>query len=72
VGTSGSGKTTLLKLLLRFYAPQEGSIRLVASTPTHTTHRLSGHRLQGSEPTSAYGLPLERISHSAWRQQARR
>ncbi len=28
VGTSGSGKTTLLKLLLHFYAPQEGSVRL--------------------------------------------
>ena len=26
VGTSGSGKTTLLKLLLKFYAPTEGSI----------------------------------------------
>lgn len=28
VGVSGSGKTTLLKLLLKFYAPTEGSIRL--------------------------------------------
>ncbi|MDX1913490.1 MAG: cysteine peptidase family C39 domain-containing protein, partial [Saprospiraceae bacterium] len=28
VGTSGSGKTTLLKLLLNFYHPQEGSVRL--------------------------------------------
>ena len=28
VGTSGSGKTTLLKLLLNFYAPSEGVIRL--------------------------------------------
>ncbi len=28
VGTSGSGKTTLLKLLLHFYTPQEGSVRL--------------------------------------------
>jgi ATP-binding cassette subfamily B protein len=28
VGTSGSGKTTLLKLLLNFYTPQEGSVRL--------------------------------------------
>jgi ATP-binding cassette subfamily B protein len=26
VGTSGSGKTTLIKLLLKFYAPQEGEI----------------------------------------------
>ncbi len=28
VGTSGSGKTTLLKLLLNFYQPNEGSIRI--------------------------------------------
>jgi ATP-binding cassette subfamily B protein len=28
VGTSGSGKTTLVKLLLNFYQPTEGSIRL--------------------------------------------
>lgn len=28
VGSSGSGKTTLLKLLLRFYLPTEGDIRL--------------------------------------------
>jgi ATP-binding cassette subfamily B protein len=28
VGTSGSGKTTLLKLLLNFYQPAEGTIRL--------------------------------------------
>lgn len=28
VGTSGSGKTTLLKLLLKFYDPEQGTIRL--------------------------------------------
>lgn len=28
VGTSGSGKTTLMKLLLKFYEPSEGEIRL--------------------------------------------
>ncbi len=28
VGTSGSGKTTILKLLLNFYRPMEGAIRL--------------------------------------------
>lgn len=28
VGTSGSGKTTLVKLLLKFYEPQNGSIKL--------------------------------------------
>jgi len=28
VGTSGSGKTTLLKLLLKFYTPEDGSIKV--------------------------------------------
>ena len=28
VGTSGSGKTTLLKLLLNFYSPTEGTVRI--------------------------------------------
>jgi ATP-binding cassette subfamily B protein len=30
VGTSGSGKTTMLKLLLKFYEPQKGEIRVGA------------------------------------------
>lgn len=42
VGTSGSGKTTLLKLLLHFYPPTEGSIRvgdLNLNNLNHTTWR---------------------------------
>lgn len=31
IGASGSGKTTLLKLLLQFYSPEKGSIRLGGS-----------------------------------------
>lgn len=32
VGTSGSGKTTLLKLLLKYYSPQTGKIKLLSES----------------------------------------
>ncbi len=38
VGTSGSGKTTLLKMLLKFYAPSEGEIRLGQSNLADVDH----------------------------------
>ena len=38
VGTSGSGKTTLLKLLLRFYEPTAGEIRLGEAALRHVSH----------------------------------
>lgn len=34
VGTSGSGKTTLIKILLGFYMPTEGSVK-IGHTPAH-------------------------------------
>lgn len=37
VGTSGSGKTTMLKLLLQFYPPSKGEIK-VGGTPLETIH----------------------------------
>jgi len=39
VGTSGSGKTTILKLLLRFYTPQKGEIKVGPSNLEHISHR---------------------------------
>lgn len=39
VGTSGSGKTTLLKLLLRFYEPTQGQIRVGDTALTQLSHK---------------------------------
>lgn len=40
VGMSGSGKTTLLKLLLKFYEPTAGELRLGDTSLTNISHRL--------------------------------
>ncbi len=40
VGMSGSGKTTLLKLLLKFYEPTVGEVRLGESNLQHINHSL--------------------------------
>ncbi len=40
VGTSGSGKTPLLKLLLKFYNPQSGEIRLGNVSLENISHKL--------------------------------
>lgn len=40
VGTSGSGKTTMLKLLLNFYDPVSGEIRLGDMSLSHISNRL--------------------------------
>jgi ATP-binding cassette, subfamily B, bacterial len=39
VGTSGSGKTTLLKLLLKFYAPQKGNVRIGGNDIENLSHK---------------------------------
>lgn len=40
VGTSGSGKTTLLKLLLKFYEPQRGEIKLGNTALQNISHKV--------------------------------
>jgi ATP-binding cassette, subfamily B, bacterial len=40
VGVSGSGKTTLLKLLLKFYEPQKGEIRVDNTMLNNISHRV--------------------------------
>ncbi len=39
VGVSGSGKTTLLKLLLKFYEPQKGEIKLNTTALSNVSHK---------------------------------
>lgn len=39
VGTSGSGKTTLMKLLLKFYDPDEGIIKLGSTDVKHVSQK---------------------------------
>lgn len=58
VGMSGSGKTTLLKLLLRFYEPATGEIRL-GEVPLSRVFSGSG----------LGGVNLKSISHAVWRNQ---
>jgi len=40
VGSSGSGKTTLMKLLLKFYTPTEGTIRIGDINLENLSHKL--------------------------------
>jgi ATP-binding cassette subfamily B protein len=40
VGVSGSGKTTLLKLLLKFYEPQKGEIKLSSTLLSNISHKI--------------------------------
>lgn len=49
VGTSGSGKTTLLKLLLRFYEPTKGEIRLGCTPLGETALRNVSHSFWRSQ-----------------------
>lgn len=53
VGSSGSGKTTLMKLLLKFYEPEKGSIKLIPKE--HSNNSFSAK------------TDLSNISQKSWR-----
>ena len=65
VGPSGAGKTTVLQLLLRFYDPQSGSVRIdgvdiAKADPEAVRERLS---LVPQEPTVFSGSVFENIRY---------
>ncbi|MDR7038189.1 MULTISPECIES: ABC transporter transmembrane domain-containing protein [Methylobacterium] len=65
VGPSGAGKTTIFQLLLRFYDPQSGSVRIdgvdiAKADPDAVRERLS---LVPQEPTVFSGSVLENIRY---------
>lgn len=53
VGSSGSGKTTLLKLLLQFYPPEKGEIKLGA-VPLQTLHPTTWRQSCGTVMQEGY------------------
>ena len=83
IGPTGSGKSTVLQLLMRFYDPDEGDIRIdgrpVASIPPEELYSLFGVALQNDflmadsiRENIDYGraLPLEALRHAARAAQA--
>ncbi|EYF04283.1 ABC transporter ATP-binding protein [Chondromyces apiculatus] len=67
VGSTGSGKSTLVKLLLRFYTPQSGVIRLdghdIASLDLQDLRRAIGYVAQ--EPFLTDGTIADNIAYGA-------
>lgn len=53
VGSSGSGKTTLLKLLLQFYQPEKGELK-IGSLPLHTLHPTTWRQSCGTVMQEGY------------------
>ena len=68
VGASGSGKTTLIKLLLGFYSPNRGEIRIGRNLPLTPSQRggMETRNFTGSDGISE-GIALQHINPHVWR-----
>lgn len=61
-GSSGSGKTTLAKILMGFYEPGQGKLRIDGNEYTKGSDRLSVFSYMGQEPFIFTGTVLDNVA----------